>query len=782
MRKITNRCLIMLSLFILTFCVSASAADTGLNKTKLALTVGQTSTLKVTGASTGVKWSSSNTKVATVSKTGKVKAKKAGTATITATVNKQKYTCKVTVSKKTVLVSKVKLNKSKVTIYKGKTYKLKATVSPSKAANKKVSWTSSNPDIATVSSSGTVTAKKNGTVTITATAKDGSGKKRTCKVTVKTKTVKAKKVSLNKTKLTLSLGNTYTLKATVSPSDTTNKNVTWKSSNTKVATVSKDGLVTAKKAGSAKITATTADGSKKKATCTITVKNIPVQKLTITGVNESLTEGSSMQLKLTVSPSNANNGFKWTSSNTNVATVSQSGLVTAKAAGTTKITVTAQDGSKATMSIWVQVSKKESSGSNTGTSSGNTSTGSETDTTETVSKTVTGITATCSLSEVFSISEVTTDHLTVYEHYLDGSKALLTSYKVSGVYSSADGGYVYTITKTGTSFSTKVYVKLKKTESEETESATVTLTDIEATCLLDEVASGYQFTTSDFEVKGVYSDGSRKDVAFSVTLSYSNGYYLADITSGAYTKQLKIKVAGTTETEDTAVTVTKMSYSLNPSYVYVGEDLAAGQLVVKATYSDNTEEIVTDYTCDFTPKDTAGEYNFTITWKDTVKQMTITVKEKTADVTLTALDAKYLNSFIYSDETPAKSDIVLTGTYSDGSSAAITDFDYSFTPASGHGEKATITISYAGNTLSINVMSYVKTEPKSVTFKYSQVPIGIGESINRDNITVEITDFAGNTSTVSDFSIDFEPKDTAGTYDFTVSYKGFSETFTVEVK
>lgn len=165
-------------------------------------------------------------------------------------------------------VSSVRLNKTSLTLYVGDTYKIVATVLPENATNRKLTWSTADKNILTVSS-GKVTAKKAGTVTVTAKATDGSGKKATCKVTVKKRSVKS--VKLNRTKVTIYLGDTLNLKATVSPSDATNKKVTWKSGNTKVASVSSSGKVTGKGSGKTTVTVTAADGGKK-AACTVVVK------------------------------------------------------------------------------------------------------------------------------------------------------------------------------------------------------------------------------------------------------------------------------------------------------------------------------------------------------------------------------------------------------------------------------------------------------------------------------------------------------------------------------
>ena len=161
---------------------------------QLTLKKGKTFTLKpkvtVTGKiSKKVTYKTSNKKVVAVNAKGKITAKKKGTAKIYA-ISKadKKKKCTITVTVGTP-VTKVKLNKTKSTMTVGKKQTLKATVTPKKASSKAVVWKSSNKKVATVTSKGVVKAKKAGTVTITATAKDGSGKKAACKITVKKKTV-----------------------------------------------------------------------------------------------------------------------------------------------------------------------------------------------------------------------------------------------------------------------------------------------------------------------------------------------------------------------------------------------------------------------------------------------------------------------------------------------------------------------------------------------------------------------------------------------------------------
>ena len=174
------------------------------------------------------------------------------------------------------LVSSITLNKTKATLTrtasKSKpTLQLTAKVEPADADDPSVEWSSSNSKVAKVDENGKVTALKKGTAVITCTAKDGSGVSAKCTITVQDKLVT--KITLNKTKLTLKKGKTFQLKVkTIKPANAFSKKVTWKSSNKKVATVDKNGKVTAKKKGTCTITCTAADGSKIKATCKITVK------------------------------------------------------------------------------------------------------------------------------------------------------------------------------------------------------------------------------------------------------------------------------------------------------------------------------------------------------------------------------------------------------------------------------------------------------------------------------------------------------------------------------
>ena len=330
---------------IVTVTKKISVKDIELNKTSKTVYKGNTYQLvaeitPVNASNKKVIWKSSNTSVATVSSSGKVTAKKNGTANIIATTDDGKLavSCKITVKTKVTGVSLPSTAKA----YIGKTTKLTATVKPSSASNKDVTWTSSNKSIATVSSKGVVKGKKAGTVTITVTTKDGSFKD-TCKVTV-SKYVKVKDVDLNVSSKKLNVGEKYTLKATVSPSNASNKSVTWKSSDTSVAKVSSSGKITAVGKGTATITCTTKSGSVK-AKCKVTVKTVKVKSLALSESSLRLMIGDSDKLTATIKPTNATNkGVTWKSSDTSVAKVSSKGTVTGMGRGTATITCTTKDG------------------------------------------------------------------------------------------------------------------------------------------------------------------------------------------------------------------------------------------------------------------------------------------------------------------------------------------------------------------------------------------------------------------------------------------------------
>ena len=294
-----------------------------------------TATVNPSGASDRtVRWSSSNSGVATVSSSGLVTYVSPGTATITATSNEGGFTatCHITA---VTFVTGVTLNASSVKLRSpGSTHQLTATVNASGAHDGTVTWSSSNPGVATVSSSGLVTYVSLGTADITATSNEG-GLTATCGVTCITGVTG---VTLNGSDTTLIVGQSFTVPYNVIPADATDKSVTWRSSNSGVATVSDAGLVTAIDGGTANITVTTVDVAFS-ATRTVTVV-VPVTGITLNKTVWEMITDDTGWLTATIAPSNATNKtVTWSSSNTAVVAVER-GWVTAIGSGTAVITVT----------------------------------------------------------------------------------------------------------------------------------------------------------------------------------------------------------------------------------------------------------------------------------------------------------------------------------------------------------------------------------------------------------------------------------------------------------
>ena len=166
---------------------------------------------------------------------------------------------------KLVRASAIELSESEKTVFVGDTFTITATVKPEDAFNRTVTWSSSDPSIATVDENGTVTAIAKGEAIITAESADGV--KAECKVTVEKKVAA---IELSESEKTVFVGDTFTITATVKPEDAFNRTVTWSSSDPSIATVDENGTVTAIAKGEAIITAESADGVK--AECKVTVE------------------------------------------------------------------------------------------------------------------------------------------------------------------------------------------------------------------------------------------------------------------------------------------------------------------------------------------------------------------------------------------------------------------------------------------------------------------------------------------------------------------------------
>lgn len=234
-------------------------------------------------------YTSSNTAVATVNQAGLVEGVSAGNATITIkSSNGKKKVINVTVEAENIPVGTFTLSEEQKGMKKGETFTLVANIAPSNATDKSVKWSSDNEEVATVDDNGTVTAIAAGKAVIKAVS--SNDKVATCTVNV-TEDVKVEGITLSSESINLFIPGKQQLSATVKPDNAADKAVTWESSNTAVATVTSNGLVTSVSAGEAVITATTNDG-KYKATCAVKVFEGSVDnaaKVTI-GVANSLSD------------------------------------------------------------------------------------------------------------------------------------------------------------------------------------------------------------------------------------------------------------------------------------------------------------------------------------------------------------------------------------------------------------------------------------------------------------------------------------------------------------
>lgn len=304
-----------------------AASKISLNKKSAYLIKGQTFQLKLSNAKAkNITWTTSKKSVATVSK-GKVTTKKKGKATITAKYNKKNYKCVVN-------VETPKISKTSMTLNCGSSSQLKVN-----DTKQKVIWSSNDKNIVTVNSNGKIKGVAVGTTNVIGRV---GNKNYTCKVTVNP--IFANKIILSHTDIKLYKGETIDIYATVLPSDTANRTITWKSSNNSVATIDSKGKITASGIGKATITATC--GSKT-ATCLVTVNKIDVQSIEITYMGEKIKGmqreiGYSAHMDVNIYPYNATTKeVSWKSSNPKVADFYQNtNMLMPLAAGTTTITAT----------------------------------------------------------------------------------------------------------------------------------------------------------------------------------------------------------------------------------------------------------------------------------------------------------------------------------------------------------------------------------------------------------------------------------------------------------
>ena len=306
-------------------------------------------------------WASSDERILTVDNNGLAKPLAGGTAILTARsyTNPQRHaSCVVTVVQS---VESITLTASATGIEIGDQLQIHASVQPAIAVNKNVTWSSSDNAVATVTSTGLVTGRANGRVVITATAQDGS------QVTGKYNLqvgqpipVAVEKITLDTTEIEVysNTKDTFQLNQTVMPDNADDPSVEWFSSNTKVATVSKTGLVTIVGVGTADIVCRSVSDPVVQAVCKVNVKQY-VEQVYVEGSVFSLLPGETTVLTPVVYPTNATNkNVTWSSSDETIATVDAQGKVTAVAPGDATITATSADGTNITGTYKLTVEKQ----------------------------------------------------------------------------------------------------------------------------------------------------------------------------------------------------------------------------------------------------------------------------------------------------------------------------------------------------------------------------------------------------------------------------------------
>ena len=322
-----------------------------LDRKEMKLSVGEESVLRATvspsdATDRALVWSSSNPSVVTVDQGGCVKGCAEGLALVTATAGGKSASCQVQVSRGVVPVVSIALDRTSISLETKQTTTLIATVSPADATDKTVTWSISNAEVATVGQDGLVTAVKEGRAVITASA---GSKSATCEVTVKKQVIPVSSITLSRTSLNLTKGQSETLSATVTPSDATDKNVTWTSSDATLVSVDQNGKVTALKGGSATVTASAGE---KSATCTVEV-TVPVESVSLDRMTLTLEENQTTTLIATVNPSDATEKtVTWSSSDESFVTEDQNGKVTAVREGMANIIAQA-GGKRAVCSVSV---------------------------------------------------------------------------------------------------------------------------------------------------------------------------------------------------------------------------------------------------------------------------------------------------------------------------------------------------------------------------------------------------------------------------------------------
>lgn len=671
------------------------------------------------------------------------------------------------------------LNRKNITLTAGQFYKLSVS-----GINGKVKWTSSKNSIASVSGNGTVKAKKKGKAVVTARA----GKKK-LKCTVNVKPVKKtvpKSVSLNASTLIMDKGASFKLKASVSPAGTKTK-LMWKSSNSKIASVSGNGKVKAKKAGKAKIMVTTKEG-KKKASVSVTVNNKkgkhvvwskPVRKI------QPETQPSVRQSRLT-QPSSENNPEQKPPQRSLkniklVCVLKELPYNYTLNMNNFKVTAVYSDGSEeaySDISIGMSKNTQNKTFEFTAVSNENEAVKDLINVPykEPEEKKPISLRVEKHVQYYEKDAQPSEKDFSIFKEYADGSEEPCKTFSVKA----KSDGTQWTVMFTSGNLVTSVYIPVKKNQSQEK-----VIDHITVSAKMDSAPYEYIFKTSDVVVKEVYRDGtSAVATDFSLAVKSDAKQHTLTVTDKGFTATCTVEVSGTSRSQETEAEQYKLSVFMNPGKVNIGTSLAEGQMTVKATNLKTGDvKEVKDYSSTFEPQNKAGEYTFTVSWNGVLCQVKVTIVDPSNEIKSASIDYKGVHgNYVVIEEGVKATDFVVTATYADGSSRTLAEGQWTLGAvklASVDGGMTTAEISVPGlktNTMSIpSYHSGSLKENISVSRKGLQEDgawhLKTGEIFNKANIIFTATTYDGQNINVP-FDVDFASSNTAGTYPVHISYQG----------
>ncbi len=601
-------------------------------------------------------------------------------------------------NEETISVSEVSLSENSLNfdLKYATTASLTANISPNNATTQTLTWSSSNSSVASVNSSGVVTAKKVGSATIRATA--ASGVYDECEVTVTDSTVYVSSLTMSSERESVSIGDTVQLSCTVIPNNADNKTLTWTSGDETVATVNSTGLVTPLKVGSTTITAKSVNN--KTATCIVTVHNNDgrITGMLLNSDEEELYPSDTFQIEWLLDPDDAPNQnvyFELYEDNGSII-VDEDGLVTAIKAGTDIVTVYSEDNPAVNQSIIFTVKKRVSNVS------------------DELTRATTGVSN--GATSYSNWSGKTDNSSAIYAGNSAGSNdsiQLRSNNNNSGIISTTSGGKIKKVTVnwySGTDNGRTLQVYGKNSAYS---AVTELFNNSNQGTLLGTIIKG---TSTELTISGDYEYVGVK--------SSSGAMYLSSIT---FLWQSEVKTLLDIELSGTARTT-----------FYQGETFSYSGLVVTASYDDSSSKAVTPTSVSTPNLTELGTKTVTVTYTENEVIRIKTYEIEVLADELLSISASCSKSF-HPGESIVSSDISVSGTYLSGIKS-ITDFlfgTYMFTykdaPSGGGNGSKSFTISYEeySSSFSVNVSRAAYVAPSGtskVTLNSNSVFNGIGGS------------------------------------------------------